>query len=94
MEELLYAAGAITALAAAAAVVWKFITTINAVIDGIKCQLRTDMMRTYYKCSDDHRVRQYEKENFEHNYSAYKALGGNSFIDDIHEQMRLWEVTT
>lgn len=41
------------------------------------------MLATYYKNKDTDQIRQYEKENFIFAYKAYKALGGNSIIDDI-----------
>lgn len=59
-----------------------------------KCMLRSDMLHTYYKHRHEDRIRQYEKENFILEYKAYKALGGNSFIDDINEEVRSWEVIT
>lgn len=61
-------------------------------IKGMQCQLRSEMMRTYYHNKDAKKIRQYEKENFLYLYKAYKALKGNSFIDDIHEEVRTWEV--
>lgn len=57
-----------------------------------KCQLRSDMLRIYYRHKDEDKIRQYEKENFLYEYAAYKALGGNSFIDDIAQEVRKWEV--
>lgn len=61
-------------------------------INGMKCQLRSEMLRTYYHNKDDKKIRQYEKENFIHLYKAYKALKGNSFMDDVYEEVRTWEV--
>ena len=92
MAELAALAGFITAVSAAAAVVRKLMRTVSSIVEGVRCQLRTDMLRVYYRHKDERVIRQYEKENFEHNYRAYKALGGNSFIDDIHGQVRLWQV--
>lgn len=92
MNELLTAAGAVTAIAAAGTVIWKIVCKWDAVIEGIRCQLRTEMLRVYYRHKDEHKIRQYEKENFEHNYNAYKALNGNSFIGDIHDEVKKWEV--
>lgn len=92
MNELLYVAGAITAIATAVAVIWKVYCKFEAVIEGVRCQLRTDMLRVYFLHKGEKRIRQYEKENFEHNYNAYKALHGNSFIDDIHNEVKKWEV--
>ena len=94
MEELVELCGMITALAAAAGVLWKLYCKFDAVVEGIRCQLRTEMMRTYYRHVDDKKIRQYEMENFKHNYKAYKALGGNSFIDEIHDKVTTWTVVT
>ena len=62
--------------------------------EGQKCLLRADMLRTYYKNKDGDKIRQHEKENFIYEYKAYKALGGNSFIDDIYNEVRQWEVVS
>ena len=92
MNELLNIAGAITAVSAAATVIWKVHCNIEAVIDGIRCQLRTEMLRTYYRHKEDKKIRQYEMENFEHNYCANKSLGGNSFIENVYEEVCTWEM--
>ncbi len=62
--------------------------------DAIKSLLRAEMLRTYYKCKDEKKIRQYDAENFVLSYKAYKALKGNSFIDDINETVKKWEVIT
>lgn len=62
--------------------------------EGIKCELRTEMLRIYYKHREDRVIRQYELEDFMLAYDAYKALGGNSFIDKIYEEVTSWEVVT
>lgn len=62
--------------------------------EALRCLLRKDMLSTYYKCKDAGRIRQYDKENFTLSYRAYKALKGNSFIDDIAETVKKWEVIT
>lgn len=92
MNEAMAIAGLITAVSAAAVVIFKILHTINCVMEGLRCQLRTEMLRTYYRHKDDKKIRQYEKENFKHNFDAYKALGGNSFIDDINGEVTKWEV--
>ena len=94
MGEIQQIAAWITAVAAAGGILWKLQKKFNAVVEGIRCQLRTEMLRTYYRHKDDKMIRQYEKENFEHNYNAYKVLGGNSFIDDIHVEVKSWEVVS
>lgn len=62
--------------------------------EGQKCLLRSDMLRTYYRNRESDTIRQYEYENFLLAYRAYKALGGNSFIDRIYQEIRSWEILT
>lgn len=63
-------------------------------INGMKCQLRSDMLHIYYANKDSGVIRQYEMENFIYLYKAYKALRGNSFIDKIYKEVMTWEVIT
>lgn len=64
----------------------------KAIKDGVKCMLRASMLNTYYKNCEADKWRQYEAENFEFQYKAYKALDGNSFIDNLHTEVSKWEV--
>lgn len=63
-------------------------------LNGIKCLLRSEMMRTYYRNKDSEEIREYEMENFMALYKAYKALKGNSFIDLIHKEVITWKVVS
>lgn len=65
---------------------------IGEIQEGQKCLLRSEMLAIYYKHRDTHIVRQYEYENFLYLYAAYKALGGNSFVDKIKKEVDSWEV--
>jgi hypothetical protein len=60
--------------------------------EGVKCLLRSDMLRIYYQHKDSKQIRQFEYENFVFLYEAYKALGGNSFIDKIYAEVKTWSV--
>ena len=63
------------------------------VIEGIKCQHRSEMRRIYYRNKEEKKIRQYEFEDFMHHHASYKALDGNSFIDKIHaEIVNEWEI--
>lgn len=68
------------------------IVAIKKISNGTKCQLRSEMLRTYYHHREKGTIRQYEYENFVMLYEAYKALKGNSFIDKIYEEVHSWEV--
>lgn len=84
--------GLITGVAAAAVIVWRVLKWAKRITDGAKCQLRSDMLNTYHRHHEAETIRQYEYENFVLCYEAYKALGGNSFIDHIYEEVKKWEV--
>ena len=75
--------------AAVPIIVW-----VSRIVEGQKCQLRTAMLSTYYHCKEKDEIRQYERENFDKLYAAYKKLGGNSFVDDIYKEIRSYEVIT
>ena len=62
--------------------------------NGMKCQLRSDMLHIYYHNRERKSIRQYEYENFVKCYDAYKALKGNSFIDKIYKEVQTWEILT
>ena len=68
------------------------VVVIMCLINGMKCLLRSEILRIYYNHKDAEKIRQYEYENIEFLYKAYKALKGNSFIDKIHKEIEEWEV--
>lgn len=68
------------------------IVSLSKVSNGTRCQLRSEMLRIYYKNVDTKEIRQYELENFIMLYEAYKALKGNSFADKIYEDVKEWKV--
>ena len=88
--------GALSAVAALSVLLIKplreRVLGMRKVIEGQKCLLRADMLRTYYKHKEDGEIRQYEYENFLTTYAAYKALGGNSFMDHIYDEVKEWSV--
>lgn len=61
---------------------------------GQLCLLRQEMLKIYYKHRDDKTIRQYEAENFVMMYQAYKARGGNSFIDEVYDNVTSWELVS
>ena len=87
----------ITSLAAAAAIIIKPIREklfdTKSTREGQRCMLRAEMLSIYYRGKDnDGNLRQYDSENLVLLYAAYKALGGNSFIDKINEDVKKMEV--
>lgn len=89
--------GFITAIAAALALFVNPIRTklfgLNEMREGQKCLLRSAMLSIYFKGKDNgDKLRQYEFENFCMLYKAYKAAGGNSFIDKVNHEVQEMEV--
>lgn len=75
-------------------VITPVLVSIIKIVNGQKCQLRSEMLQIYYHNRDRKQIRQYEYENFVLLYEAYKALKGNSFIDKIYSEVKKWEVTS
>ena len=71
--------------------VWK---ELKQAKEGEMCLLRSEMLKIYYHNKDKKTIRQYEAQNFMLMYNAYKARGGNSFIDEVHEHVTSWELET
>ena len=65
---------------------------LDKLTDALRCQLRHDMLHTYYRHREDKTIRQYEMEDFLSLYRGYKALGGNSFMDRIKDEVDDWGV--
>ena len=81
----------ITEISILIGVITPVIVLIIKIVNGQKCQLRSEMLQIYYKNKDTKKIHQYEKENFVLLYAAYKALKGNSFIDTINDEVMKWE---
>ncbi len=81
--------GVIGALAA-------FYRKIKLIALGQQCQLRSDITSVYYRHVEEAipTLHEYERKNLDDLFEAYKALGGNHFVDDIYQKMRGWKVST
>lgn len=69
--------------------VWK---EIKLAKEGDLCVLRQLMLDIYYRHKDKKIIPEYEAKNFTMMYKAYKARGGNSFIDEVHDHVVTWEL--
>ena len=84
----------ISELAVLVGVIAPIIITVLKISNGMKCQLRSEMLRIYYHNHEEGVIRQYEYENFVSLYGAYKALKGNSFIDKIYTEVKTWKIVS
>lgn len=92
MNNILLIAEIVSAVSVLTGIVSAFFVWIKRLVEGQKCQLRSEMLSTYHKHKDEGVLRQYELENFILMYKAYKALKGNSFIDIIYNEVKEWKV--
>ncbi len=65
---------------------------LEALKEGLRSLLRAELVRLYYRHHEDKQLKEYEYKNLTSCYAAYKALGGNSFIEHIHCEMQEWEI--
>lgn len=63
-------------------------TTFN----GIKCSLRNDILEIYDRCKITNKITHYQLQSLEYSYSLYKKLKGNSFVDEIMERIKDFEL--
>ena len=64
----------------------------EAIREGQRCLLRSELVRLYYRHQDDKQLREFEYKLMDQCFKAYKALKGNSFIDHICGEMYKWEI--
>ncbi len=60
--------------------------------ESVKCLLRSEITRIYYANRERRRLHSFEFQNVAMLYEAYKAMGGNSFVDRIWTEMQEWEI--
>ncbi len=65
---------------------------IEAIREGQRCLMRSDIVGIYYKNKDKKQLHEYDYQHLQHCYDAYKALGGNSFIDRLYAEMQEWDI--
>ena len=59
---------------------------------AIKCSLRNDILEIWDKCRTEKKITKYQLQALELSYAEYKKLKGNSFVDDIHERVKSFEI--
>lgn len=93
LKEVADTIGYISAIIGAIVVFVKLYTEWKKSRDGQLCLLRNELLKIYYKYKDAEELPQYEAQNFTMMYSAYKARGGNSFIDEVRKHVIEWELS-
>lgn len=84
----------ITEISVLLGVVIGVVAFCKKIAEGVRCLLRSKMLEIYNKHKGAKTIGRYDYDNFEMLYKAYKALKGNSFIDDIYAEFRTWKKIT
>lgn len=63
-----------------------------AIIEGIKCSLRNDILTIYDRCKEKQQITYYELEAIMYSYKIYKILNGNSFVKEIIDKVKEFEL--
>ena len=67
-------------------------TFIFITIEGVKCSLRNDILSIYDMCKKEEKITEYQLEALLMSAELYGKLRGNSFVKEIVEKIKKWEV--
>lgn len=81
--------GLITLCLGELGVLWAFIKNIN---ESTKCTLRNDILDIYDRCKDSGKITRYQLQSILYSYERYKKLKGNSFVEEIIEKIKDFEL--
>lgn len=65
---------------------------IESTIEATKCSLRNDILEIYDRCKDKKQITHYQLESIKYSSNLYFKLKGNSFIKDIVERVKEFEL--
>lgn len=92
MELIGRIAAGISSISVILGVIIKLWISVRKMNDALKCMLRSQILEIYFDHKDERKIPQMGFENVSYLYAAYKALGGNSFVDKVFSDIKTWEV--
>lgn len=63
-----------------------------SMVEATKCSLRNDILDIYDRCKTDKKITHYELEAIKHSSEVYFKLKGNSFVQDVVERVKQFEL--
>lgn len=69
-----------------------FIAYVIVSIEGIKCSLRNDILQMYEMGKEEEKISTYQYEAILKSAELYFKLRGNSFVKEIVNKIKSWEV--
>lgn len=67
-------------------------TFILITIEGVKCSLRNDILQIYDSCKKEKKITTFQYEALLKSAELYFKLRGNSFVKEIVNIIKSWEV--
>lgn len=68
------------------------IAFIIITIEGVKCSLRNDILQIYEDCKKEEKITEYQLEALLMSAELYGKLRGNSFVKEVVNKIKQWEV--
>lgn len=65
---------------------------VNSILEGTKCSLRNDILDIYDRCKENRNITHYQLQSIKYSYALYKKLKGNSFVDEIMERVKDFDI--
>ena len=62
------------------------------VVEAVRCLLRNDILGVYDRCKDNKKITKYQLQSVHMSYKIYKKLKGNSFVDEIMDEIKGFEI--
>lgn len=63
-----------------------------AMIEATKCSLRNDILEIYDRCKDNKKITHYQLESIQYSSELYFKLKGNSFVRDVVDRVKQFEL--
>ena len=65
---------------------------VKSIHRGTKCSLRNDILDIYDRCKETKTITYYQLESIKSSYEEYRKLRGNSFVEEIVERVKDFEI--
>lgn len=85
--------GIVMSLISLLTLIFGYIRNLTKIKEGMKAILRSEIEHCYYKNLPEKTLKEYERKNLDSLYAAYhEGLKGNTFAQDLYEEMREWRI--
>ncbi len=65
---------------------------LKSMIEATKCSLRNDILDIYDRCKDKKQITEYQLESIKYSSELYFKLRGNSFVQEVVDRVKNFEL--